>query len=184
MTRFTSIFWAYAALALMTGLASTSASANTITMADYGGSSELVTCDPDCEGFVDVGLFVDTSLTNALNYAQVGNSNPSSELALLNSLLADFNPARPEVFGVDKTEGAGDGFFTDHQYFSIKKSTTFWFFENTSGGKIEVAVLGADYSHYTEYGPSISEVPVPAAVWLFGTALIGFIGISRRRKVA
>ena len=27
-------------------------------------------------------------------------------------------------------------------------------------------------------------VPVPAAVWLFGTALVGFIGMSRRRKVA
>jgi hypothetical protein len=32
--------------------------------------------------------------------------------------------------------------------------------------------------------PSIPAVPVPAAFWLFGTALIGFIGISRRRKVA
>jgi len=31
---------------------------------------------------------------------------------------------------------------------------------------------------------SLSEVPVPAAFWLFGTALIGFIGMSRRRKVA
>ena len=31
---------------------------------------------------------------------------------------------------------------------------------------------------------SPSPVPVPAAVWLFGTALIGFIGVSRRRKVA
>ena len=31
---------------------------------------------------------------------------------------------------------------------------------------------------------SISGVPVPAAVWLFGTALIGFVGMSRRRKVA
>ena len=30
---------------------------------------------------------------------------------------------------------------------------------------------------------SIPEVPVPAAIWLFGTALIGFIGLSRRRKV-
>ena len=27
-------------------------------------------------------------------------------------------------------------------------------------------------------------IPVPAAVWLFGTALVGFIGMSRRRKVA
>jgi hypothetical protein len=28
-----------------------------------------------------------------------------------------------------------------------------------------------------------SAVPVPAAVWLFGTALIGFVGMSRRKKV-
>jgi hypothetical protein len=35
-----------------------------------------------------------------------------------------------------------------------------------------------------EFNPSISPVPVPAAVWLFGTALIGFVGMSRRRKVA
>lgn len=29
----------------------------------------------------------------------------------------------------------------------------------------------------------VSPVPVPAAFWLFGTALIGFIGISRRTRV-
>jgi hypothetical protein len=31
---------------------------------------------------------------------------------------------------------------------------------------------------------NISPVPVPAAIWLFGSALIGFVGFSRRRKVA
>jgi hypothetical protein len=30
----------------------------------------------------------------------------------------------------------------------------------------------------------LSPVPVPAALWLFGTALIGLVGMSRRRKVA
>ena len=39
----------------------------------------------------------------------------------------------------------------------------------------------APYSHDGAYTPSV--VPVPAAIWLFGTALIGFIGISRRTKV-
>lgn len=29
----------------------------------------------------------------------------------------------------------------------------------------------------------LNPVPVPAAVWLFGTALIGFVGYSRRRKL-
>lgn len=31
---------------------------------------------------------------------------------------------------------------------------------------------------------SVSEVPVPAAIWLFGTALIGLVGFSKRRRVA
>jgi len=32
--------------------------------------------------------------------------------------------------------------------------------------------------------PDIPEIPVPAAFWLFGTALIGFIGISRRTSLS
>jgi hypothetical protein len=40
------------------------------------------------------------------------------------------------------------------------------------------------YSVTYEYFPSPSAVPVPAAIWLFGTALLGFVGMSRRRKVA
>ena len=35
-----------------------------------------------------------------------------------------------------------------------------------------------------QYGIQISQVPLPAAVWLFGSGLIGLIGISRRKKAA
>jgi hypothetical protein len=42
-----------------------------------------------------------------------------------------------------------------------------------------VATLN-DYTFRTYY---TAVVPVPAAVWLFGTALIGFIGFSRRTTV-
>ena len=31
--------------------------------------------------------------------------------------------------------------------------------------------------------PQISAVPVPAAAWLFGTALLGFVGVGKRKKV-
>lgn len=34
------------------------------------------------------------------------------------------------------------------------------------------------------YTTATSEVPVPAAVWLFGSGLIGLAGIARRRKAA
>ncbi|MDH5396415.1 MAG: VPLPA-CTERM sorting domain-containing protein [Gammaproteobacteria bacterium] len=32
--------------------------------------------------------------------------------------------------------------------------------------------------------PAVSAVPVPAAAWLFGSALLGFIGVNRRKKTA
>jgi hypothetical protein len=43
--------------------------------------------------------------------------------------------------------------------------------------------IGLD-EFFIDEPPPPSAVPVPAAVWLFGTALIGFFGMSRRRKVA
>jgi hypothetical protein len=50
----------------------------------------------------------------------------------------------------------------------------------SSGTWDTVALDNKDLSHFAIYA---SPVPVPAAVWLFGTALIGFIGMSRRTKV-
>lgn len=37
---------------------------------------------------------------------------------------------------------------------------------------------------YAFAGINISVVPIPAAAWLFGTALIGLVGFSKRRKTA
>ena len=41
---------------------------------------------------------------------------------------------------------------------------------------------GNAISHVALYG-NVSPIPVPAAFWLFGTALIGFVGMSRRTRV-
>jgi hypothetical protein len=38
-------------------------------------------------------------------------------------------------------------------------------------------------SYDLQISRSLSPVPVPAAVWLFGSALIGFVGMSRRTSV-
>jgi len=35
---------------------------------------------------------------------------------------------------------------------------------------------------YGMYGIEISQVPLPAAVWLFGSGLLGLIGIAKRKK--
>jgi hypothetical protein len=44
----------------------------------------------------------------------------------------------------------------------------------TGGGK-----RGAGLSHFSAY---TTPVPLPAAVWLFGAAILGMAGFSRRRK--
>lgn len=35
-----------------------------------------------------------------------------------------------------------------------------------------------------EVNPAVSAVPVPAAVWLFGSGLLGLVGVARRKKAA
>lgn len=44
-------------------------------------------------------------------------------------------------------------------------------------------VLSKNATYALQISRSLSPVPVPAAVWLFGTALIGFVGMSRRTTV-
>ena len=44
------------------------------------------------------------------------------------------------------------------------------------------SAVGDETSHHIA-GTDISPIPIPGAVWLFGTALMGFISMSSRRKV-
>lgn len=51
--------------------------------------------------------------------------------------------------------------------------------ESCPGGTVNIETYGisADYTK-----PVISAVPIPTAVWLFGSGLISFIGFARRKK--
>jgi len=42
----------------------------------------------------------------------------------------------------------------------------------------------SDRFNYAVWSPATNLVPIPAAVWLFGTALIGLAGFSKRKKPA
>jgi hypothetical protein len=42
---------------------------------------------------------------------------------------------------------------------------------------------GHNHGHHHGHGDDISAVPLPAAGWLFGSALLGFMGLSNRRRV-
>jgi hypothetical protein len=45
-------------------------------------------------------------------------------------------------------------------------------------------VFWAELTVNGEYCPPVSEVPVPAALWLFGSGLMGFTAMRRRKKTA
>jgi len=61
---------------------------------------------------------------------------------------------------------------------------TNWLTDNgatTLGGNIYTVSFG-DGANVLTVDVQVSTVPVPAAVWLFGTGLIGLAGIARRRS--
>lgn len=44
----------------------------------------------------------------------------------------------------------------------------------------QVHALSADTIIYSSF--EVSSVPVPAAIWLFGSGLLGLVGVARRKK--
>ncbi len=54
---------------------------------------------------------------------------------------------------------------------------------NTSFNVLQTAAAGSRFGGLA-IAPAVAAVPVPAAVWLFGTGLMGLLGATRKRKVA
>ncbi len=78
--------------------------------------------------------------------------------------------------GIDNGEWLGISFFSTD--FSAIIAALF---SNELRVGIHVGSINPDNDDESE--SMVSVIPVPAAFWLFGTALIGFIGMSRRRSV-
>lgn len=88
--------------------------------------------------------------------------------------------------------GSGDGYIEafDIAINSLAPGATgihFDLFTVTGDGILDLGSSSRDtvnrFAPFSHDGEYVKVVPVPAAIWLFGTALIGFIGFSRRTKV-
>lgn len=60
----------------------------------------------------------------------------------------------------------------------LNNSATGFLFPNTGFPADTGAYFGPNFQY------TVSAVPVPAAVWLFGTGLVGLTGLARKRKAA
>ena len=56
-----------------------------------------------------------------------------------------------------------------------------YYFRFSSGGTTAAALFAEKHVWAVQTG-DVSAVPVPAAVWLFGSGLIGLVGMARRKK--
>ena len=138
-------------------------------IADWNGSSNTLETIWDASGFfnainIEGGLQAGDRISGTNLYrndvfmADVGSATPMSDSFINPNTLMSYDlnqgPAPLATIGGVLTEGAFTG--------------------------IQVHLdIGSGNSLYVD---SISAVPVPAAVWLFGSGLLGLIGIARRKK--
>ncbi len=172
--------------------------ANPITI---GGGPGFVTCNGAavgaCQGITGGAIVLDgqdvmvgsgtmgmLSNTNADQY-DGGNSSEANETLALNEI------AGTSFLEADATKSPSDpplSFSTMAEYFMLKIANTNVFFKNTSGGSLSVVydpngATASGLSHHTQWG-EVSEIPLPAAIWLMGAGLAGLGFASRKRKVA
>ena len=172
-----------AGLAFLAGFASVQAATLSIYRSDTGEiKAALTAADGSVNGFIGVGSLSPTSAA----LFDVG-ANPASETAYLESLIPV--PSGSLATGVTTEMSGGEeysGIAINSQYFSFKlgdwnsgKGGTVFFKNMTSGPiMVDYSALGqgVGLSHVTQY------VPIPAAAYLFGSALIGLAGIGYRRR--
>jgi hypothetical protein len=75
--------------------------------------------------------------------------------------------------------GVGDGFgpFPGQDIFTFNVFSL----QSDSNG-VASASIALRNTEYTFAVTSPSAVPIPAAAWLFGTAILGMAGVARRKK--
>ncbi|MHB8621747.1 MAG: VPLPA-CTERM sorting domain-containing protein [Sulfuricaulis sp.] len=153
-------------------------------------------------GFKFTNGFMTTGANNVNNFQgyQVTDPTPAGTGCGTNPSCVITNPADPG-FGGNTTwssslggtsatlSNASTGFGSSLYFYYITgsggstiSSATETAFKNATGdGMWSLASNGT--ATYTIPG-AVSAVPIPAAVWLFGSGLLGLVGISRRKRSA
>jgi hypothetical protein len=148
------------------------------------------------------GKAIFTSFNGTGNNANVPTKNVANMNAFLNGIQADviqstgaFNgllTATEATCAACTTTGAEAryGFWTATDFSSLGSTAMqlFGFTGNGTAGALQSYILGTatlDASgNLTITANQTSAVPLPAAVWLFGSGLLGLFGVARRRAAA
>ena len=110
------------------------------------------------------------SLSATFQLIQFTNSNPVSDASLFSGCTFFYGCSLYTVYSYEPAVNAVFAHGDMVSLLSVDSHTQV------------VAAPGVNYTNQTYATWQMSSVPVPAAVWLFGSGLIGLIGIARRKK--
>jgi hypothetical protein len=99
--------------------------------------------------------------------------------------LGDAPPDIARFFGSD--DGDVNFLFNSDEVGVVDGSSHFFFLDTLATSYAKTGnfdLLCANNDCISELYETFAPVPVPAAVWLFGSGLLGFIGVARRRSKA
>jgi len=166
---------------------------------------QAATCDPDgrpsftLEASAGSSGTISCYATDDANIRFQGDDVVSGSGGSRSILFTDVTDLSARISGI---EDEGDGTFEieasvwdnwDSIYIGLKQGNGYGLFLLTeaifSGVWKTASSKGNQLGHYLAFGgdaatPEIPKVPVPAAVWLFGSGLAGLIGAARRKSAA
>jgi len=167
-------------------------SANAATL-EYTGDQVTAVLGLDVDGVLYDAMFVDGSYNDML----AAYPSPEYETYYTNDFagtamtaLYDFTDAGgfaglspDDINGCTETVGC----YLSTSVAQVSYYSYYMLF-NTQGTSLprysdRFAAPDVDYTGITNVLWQPSAIPVPAAVWLFGSGLIGLIGVARRKKV-
>lgn len=157
-------------------LSTTGLQGTSFTMALYSGS--ISSLDPFTGTIPDIAneifsqdvFITDTGATDAFDNQWQGLSGLNLDLGAGSYWLS------LELRGANDY----DGYIPTGEFGALNPLGTYAFHHPANGGWVEDP--SSDFAF--QVGGTISAVPVPAAVWLFGSGLLGLAGIARRRSRA
>lgn len=133
------------------------------TASQIGGGLELV---------FDFGLAYDINTLHFWNYTGEGFDVDNVDFTFFNG-----NNMQVGMLSVQPALGSSPGILAEDIPLAAPLNVQFvTAFLTGTNGQVDFQNIG--------FTAEISQIPVPAAVWLFGSGLMGLIGVARRRKTA
>jgi len=166
-----------AALSMLVASSAVSAATYTIDFASLPAGAPV---NLDIGGLMSLSgnVFVDaTSISSGRGIANFVFSD-TINVSLI-SLSGSANNSPVNIISYDRADNVIANMFTDNFWTT---STNVLSLEPIA--RLDVSLAEASINSFTITYEQVSAVPVPAAVWLFASGLIGLVGISRKKTHA